>query len=71
MPKSHLPIFAAAALLALAACQENKEAPATNEPSEAPTPQATTPGAEVGTAGQDATATVEAGDSTQARAAHP
>ena len=38
-------LAAAALLAALAACQENQEAPATNEPSEAPVPEATTPGA--------------------------
>ncbi|HEV2148202.1 MAG TPA: hypothetical protein VGR37_12430 [Longimicrobiaceae bacterium] len=43
MQKNRLAIVAAAALLGLAGCQENKEAPATNELSEAPTREAVTP----------------------------
>lgn len=73
MPHDRLLFLAAAALLGLAACQDNKEAPATNEPSEAPVPEAVTPASEVpevGAMGADATATAVPGDSAAA-AAHP
>ncbi|HEX2091069.1 MAG TPA: hypothetical protein VHG28_01660 [Longimicrobiaceae bacterium] len=75
MPKSRL-LPLAAVLAGLAACQENKEAPATHEPSEAPTPEAITPasgasGPDVGAAGADATAAAAPGDTATTRAAHP
>jgi len=45
MLKGRIVLATAALLAGLAACQENKEAPATNEPSEAPVAEAITPGA--------------------------
>lgn len=77
--KHPISLSAAVVLVGLAACQKNKEAPATNEPSEAPTPEAVTPtsrpeaatGPNVGTAGKDATAAPPRGDTASAAGSHP